>query len=391
MLVPAKLERIISALPRYRETLMELREIVLANTVMFGEITAPTFAEEGRIRFLQDRFTECALQNICTDEAGNGMAVVQGKTSERNILVVAHVDTVFPATVDHTVTVGKDSLTGPGIADNSLGLAVVASLPKILEKLGLHFNSNLVLLGTNRSLGHGNLAGLRFFLDNVRIPLHAAVCVEGIHLGRLSYSCLGLFRGEIVCRAPENTDREPSGSGTAINSLNKILAEILDIPIPSETRTSIVPGTLLAGAGFNTPPHKALLRLEVRSEKEGMVGKIKRRIVEIIDEIDAEDGIRAELKVIARRRPGSLASDHPIVESTRKIMEALGLEPVIAPSVGELAALIAKKIPSITLGITKGKNRNELDETIMIEPIFGGLAQLVAVLQAIDGGYHDEN
>lgn len=99
----------------------------------------------------------------------------------------------------------------------------------------------------------------------------------------------------------------------------------------------------------------------------------------------------AELKVIARRRSGSIASDHPIVKSTRKIMEALGLEPVVAPSVGVLSALIAKKIPSITLGITKGKNRNELDEAIMIEPIFSGLAQLVAVLQAIDGGSYDED
>ncbi len=391
MLAPAKLEPIISALPRYRETLTELREIVLANAVLFGEIAAPTFGEESRIRFLQDRFTECALQNICTDEAGNGMAIIQGKASRRNILVVAHVDSVFPAAVDHTVTVGQNFLTGPGIADNSLGLAVIASLSIILEKLGLHFDSNLVLLGTNRSLGHGNLAGLRFFLDNVKIPLHAAVCVEGIHLGRLSYSCLGLLRGEIVCRAPEETNMQSSGSGGAISSLNKILTKILAIPIQNETRTSIIPGTLLAGTGFNTPPHEALLRLEVRSEKEGVVGKIQKRIVEIIDEIDGENEIMAELKVIARRQPGSIASDHPIVKSTRKIMEALGVEPVIAPSVGELAALIAKKIPGITLGITRGKNRQELDETIMIEPIFSGLAQLVAVLQAIDGGSYDED
>ena len=389
MLAPAKIEPILSALPNYRKSLLELREIVLANAVMFGEIPAPTFAEENRIRFLQDRFTECSLQNISIGEAGNCSAILQGKTGERNILIVAHADTVFPESVNHTVTVGPDFLKGPSIADNSLGLAVIASLPNILDKLDIHLDSNLVLLGTNRSFGHGNLAGLRIFLNNIKRPLHAAVCVEGIHLGRLSYSCLGLLRAEIVCRPIEEMGR--GSSIGAIRGLNKILTHILEIPTSSDSNTSIIPATILAGTGFNTPPSQALLRLEVHSEKEGMVGKIQKQIGDIIKNVQTDGESRTELKVIARRRPGSIDSSHPIVESTRKIMEALGLEPVIAPSVGELAALIAKNIPSITLGITRGKNRHELDETIMIEPIFSGLAQLVAVLQAIDGGFDHEH
>jgi hypothetical protein len=41
------------------------------------------------------------------------------------------------------------------------------------------------------------------------------------------------------------------------------------------------------------------------------------------------------------------------------------------------------------LGITHGENLNKIDESIEIEPIYSGLAQLLGVLLAIDKGYCD--
>ena len=50
-----------------RDQLKNIREIILANLVMMGEIPAPTFEEEPRIRFFLDRFTEAGLDSISTD------------------------------------------------------------------------------------------------------------------------------------------------------------------------------------------------------------------------------------------------------------------------------------------------------------------------------------
>jgi hypothetical protein len=74
----------------------------------------------------------------------------------------------------------------------------------------------------------------------------------------------------------------------------------------------------------------------------------------------------------------------------RKILETLEVKPRIEPSVGELSQLIEKGIPSVTLGLTRGESKNELNESIDIRPIFGGIAQLIALLQSIDGGLCDE-
>ena len=72
-------------------------------------------------------------------------------------------------------------------------------------------------------------------------------------------------------------------------------------------------------------------------------------------------------------------------------MKSLEVKPIVAPSTGELAALIEQDIPGVTLGLTRGQNRHMFDEQVEIEPIFTGLAQLIAVLRALDGGIcHEE-
>lgn len=385
-----ELKTLLDKLPQYRDALRGLREIMLANAVMFGEIPAPTFAEEQRIRFLQDRFVESDLQNISTDELGNGIGILPGRTGERNILVSAHADTLYDASVDHTMSVEADRITGPGIADNALGLATVASLPVALDRLGIELDSNLILLGATRSLGRGDLAGLRFFLENSKIPVHAAVCVEGVHLGRLSYSCQGMLRAEITCTAPDRGDWQ-TGGDNAISAINQVITGLLAIRLPQQPKTSIILGSLSAGKGFTKTPLSATLRLEIRSDQAGMVGELLDELELIVGEISAETGVQANLQVFARRKPGGIGFDHRLVQSTRAIMQHLDIQPRIAPSVGDLSAVIAQGVPGITLGMTRGFSKNPGPESIEIEPMFSGIAQLIGVLQSIDQGVCDDD
>ncbi len=383
---------VLSKVEGYIQPLQKLREIVLANTVMCAEIAAPTFSEEKLGSFLCDRFTESELLNISTDEMGNATAVIPGSLGKdaKNILVAAHVDNIWPSSVDHTASVGASSISGAGVADNSLGAATIASLPFILQRLGIEPQHNIVLLGATQSMGRGNLAGLRFFVENATMPIDSALCIEGIELGRLSYTCLGMSRCEISLEAPEVKDWETRGHITSIGALSRIVQKILAIPLPSEPRTSIILGSLNAGSGFNVPPTNAYLRFEIRSEVPGMVTDVREQIEEIIKEANAEQRFQANLEILAHRRPGSVGFSHPLVKATRAIMENLGLKPKIAPSTSELSVLLENNIPSLTLGVTKGHHKHNVDESIEIEPIFTGLAQIVGVLQYIDGSLNHE-
>ncbi len=369
----------------------DLREMVLANAVMCGEIPSPTFEEGDLVRFLCDRFTEDGLGNISTDEMGNAAGILPGSDGRRQLLVVAHVDKIWDKTDDHTVTVGSETLSGRGIADNGLGVAALATLPAILEHLGIRLRSDLVLLGATRSFGKGDLGGLRFFLENNTRTFDSALCLEGMQLERLSYSCLGMLRGEIQVNLKSSSARHRPGSAGAIAALTRIVDGILAIQRPEKPSTEILLGSVEAGSAYNVAPRNARLRFEVRSESGEVVSRIADQIEEIIEEINAGHEASAELEVIARREPGDIGFSHPLVKSTRQIMEALGVQPALDPSMSELAALLDRGIPGLTIGLTRGENRHTPQETIEIEPLYTGLAQLVAVLVLLDNALSDSD
>lgn len=388
--MPKKSDSILKSIPRHREELTSLREILLANALMLGELPAPTYQEEARITFMGNRFTEEGLQNISIDEAGNGMAILPGSKGDNNILVCAHADTVFSAKTDHAMSVGPNSIQGPGIGDNSLGLAAVVTLPEILKRLNIELEDNLILLGCSRSLGHGDLGGMRFFLENNKLPIRAGVCVEGIQLGRLSYTSIGMLRGEIVVNVPSEYDWTKFGAAGAVVLLTKVVQRIMEIPIPMEPPTRILFGSLNAGTSFGTEPTTANLRFEIRSEKVGMAAQLRQQIEDIIAEVANASDTEIELSIIAQRTPAGLSYGHPMVRTMRRILKQIELKPHAEPSVGELSELISKGVPAVTLGLTRGQHKNEFKESIEIQPIFDGLAQLVALLQSIDGGFCDE-
>ncbi len=228
---------ILDHLPLFEQQVQELNEIVLANLVMISEIPSPTFEERRRVEFLLERFSEYQLQNTSTDEIGNALGILPGTEGDRNILVVAHMDTAFSVKIDHTVTIQPGYVLGAGIGDNSLGVATVATLPLILEQLGIRLRSNLILMGSARTLGKGNIEGIRFFLNNKDLLIDSGICVEGVKLGRLSYSSLGVVRGEINCRVPEEYDWSRFGASGAIVNINDVLNRIVEIPIPRRPRT----------------------------------------------------------------------------------------------------------------------------------------------------------
>ncbi|MEX1063573.1 MAG: M28 family peptidase, partial [Balneolaceae bacterium] len=169
------IDSVYERLPDIETSLKGMSEIILSNLVMIGEIPAPTFHEEKRVQFILKRFDEAGLTECSADEAGNGIGVLPGKEVDKSILVNAHADTVFPFGVDHTMQVSTDVVTGPGVADNSLGSALLTSLPYILEKLGIRLRHNLVLLAGVKSLGRGDLQGIRFFLDNNPFDIFSAI------------------------------------------------------------------------------------------------------------------------------------------------------------------------------------------------------------------------
>lgn len=370
---------------QYQAELQGVRQILYANVVMAAEIPAPTGGEQMLTRFLSDRFTESGLNDIAFDQAGNIAAVLPGRNPRRNLLLAAHVDKVWPESADHTVSVGVGKMKALGIADNALGVATLATLPLILERLNLRLESNLILLGTTKSFGRGDIGGIRFFLENTDREFAAALCLEGMNLGRLSFASLGMSRGEIVVeRKGEGTNPDTITTGVII-AMQEILGRMAVMNREAFPAVRILTGSVEAGSGYNVPPATGRICFEIRSEDAGKVAAMEKRLIATVAEVSAENAdISAAVEIIAHRRPGNLGSEHPLVAFARAAMEALGVDAKEEPSISELAALLHHRVPSLTLGLTRGSHRHAPDEMIELDPLFDGLAHLLVVLRHMD-------
>ncbi len=369
---------------RVRQLPLELerfRELLLANVIMFGEIPAPTFHEQERINLMEQRFTECGLQNCSIDEKGNGAAIIPGSEGGSTIMVAAHADTPFPASVDHTLTLEPDRIVGPGIADNSLGIAVLATLPTLLEGVGISFKSDILLLSSVKSLNEGNQEGLRFFLSNTKRPIAAALAVEGVQLGRLNYRSRASLGGEIFCVADKAYEEV-----SALDVLSQIIYRLRKIQLPEQSATRLILGYIEGGVTYKTPARKARLKFQLSSDSDQTIVDITEKIDSLIAELSKEYKANIDFNIIARTRYGGMDPKHFFVLQARRVLTTLGIHPGDNPYSSVVSGFVENEIPAMCIGITTGENLNYPDERIDISPIMKGVAQLIGLLMAIDGG-----
>jgi di/tripeptidase len=160
----------------------------------------------------------------------------------------------------------------------------------------------------------------------------------------------------------------------------------MEIPIPKEPKTKMTFGGLRCGSTFNTSPRRGSLRFEITSEDDDVLNDMDNQVNELCEQFSLETGTSVELEVVAKRENCGIPFTHPLVKTTRAIMHEAGITPNVDPSTGDLNTLIRAGHPGVTVGLTTAENLREENETVQLDPLYAGLAQLITLLQAIDLG-----
>ncbi len=370
-------------LPRIENVYKELQELILTNLVMINEQPAPSFKEASRSQIFCERVN--AANNLIQcgrDEMDNGVGILPGKNPDKNILVVSHLDTHFTETYDHKVSIQPQLVSGIGVADNGLGCAVNAALPVFFEKLDYQPNANIIFMGSTRSLGSGDLAGLQFFFDQGKRKIDYGICLEGLDLGRISHTSHGVLRGNITYKSrPERNSNEATG---AIYYLTEMINALLAYPLPSRPKTVISLTSIRAGHAFNRIATEGNLNLEIRGEDSAIIQNLSDFISDLADEYSSKTDAEITFQRLSLRLPGGIPYRSPLVRSTRNILEWLDVQPQIYPSRSELAAFIVRNIPAVTVGLTLGNNMDSSDEAVHINMLPKGICQLLLLLLKAD-------
>jgi acetylornithine deacetylase/succinyl-diaminopimelate desuccinylase-like protein len=379
-------------LPGFVDQIKEIQEVIISNILLIGQIPAPTHYEAARTTVFLERLSDAQADYCALADFNIPTGIIRGNPdgSRPPIFVVAHLDTFIGAEIDHNYVIAKNTITGPGILDNSVSVGVLASLPVICRHLNLKFESDIVLAGVPQSIGKGNLQGIKHLIDTWDGPVRGAVIMEGEKLGRLSYYSEGIIRGEITCNVTATNGWEHRYKPNAIIILNKVIDEILAMELPQRPLSRVIIGKINGGFKHGVIAYDARLGFEIQSDSEEMVRRMHAELKDIVSGIGHENHVSLKLNIISNLTPAKLSYRHPLVKSTVAVMKTLGLHPVTDSSESELSIFLARKIPAVTLGVTEGKNMHKENASMKITPMFTGIAQVLGVLMAIDSGICDE-
>jgi tripeptide aminopeptidase len=349
--------------------------------IAIQQIPAPTFQETRRADFVQARFSEEGLP-VERDAAGNVLACWYGAGRARPALVSAHLDTVFPSSVDLAIRREPGRILGPGLGDNSVGVAGLFGLLWRLRERKFIPPGDLWLVANVCEEGLGDLRGIRAVVDRFGSEPLAYLVLEGLALGQVYHRGLGVRRYRIRIRTAGGHSWIDYGKPSAIHELTGLSSRLTGLELPRLPRTSLNIGTIVGGLSVNTIASEASLELDLRSEGPQELERLVRAVEKLAQETEGP-GIAVSLEPIGQRPAGEIPANHPLVRRAVLSLQKQGLLPHLNIGSTDANLALSRGLPAVTIGLTTGGKAHTVHEFVNLTLLGKGLEQLAGLVQSL--------
>ncbi len=382
----------------------DLTTRLLDLAIAIQQIPAPTFHEAARAEFVRLRFADEGLADVEMDAAGNvyaclrsprstqpSLSSAEGAGVHRPLVVSAHLDTVFPSSVDlhferepepRAGTGTTARILAPGIGDDSLGVAGLFGLVWALRERSLTLPGDLWLVANVGEEGLGDLRGIRAVVDRFGATPLAYIVLEGMALGQVYHRGLGVRRYRITTRTSGGHSWIDYGRPSAIHELTALSTHIAALEPPRTPRTTLNIGIISGGSSVNTIAAEAMLELDLRSESDEALETLAGQ-VEQLARAAKKPGVEVNVEIIGRRPSGELPAEHPLVRLTQDCLREAGVEPHLNTGSTDANLPLSRGLPSVTIGLTTGGRAHTVQEYINLPPLEKGMDQLLRLVSRV--------
>jgi acetylornithine deacetylase/succinyl-diaminopimelate desuccinylase-like protein len=355
---------------------------VIELAIQIQQVPAPTFGEQKRAEFVQGLFLAEELKDVCIDKTGNVFARLHGNGSGKPVIVSAHLDTVFPMDVNLQVTRGMELIHGPGLGDNSLGVAALFGLLWSLRMREIQLPGDIWFVANVCEEGLGDLRGMKEVVDRFGGDVQAYLVLEGLALGHVYYRAVGVKRYRITARTSGGHSWSDYGQPSAVHELAKLVVALTSLELPSHPRTTMNVGKISGGTSVNVIASEASFDLDLRSEGRETLAALVSAADKLIHKAN-RIGASIEAQVIGQRPAGEISVNHPFVLLAKQCLREQGLEPGLISGSTDANVPLSKGYPAIVLGVTTGGGAHTIHEYINTPPITQGLEQLVKFVSKV--------
>ena len=357
-------------------------ERVLELAVQIQQIPAPTFHEQKRAAYVRDQFAAEGLDEVCIDETGNVLARWAGTGDAKPLIVSAHLDTVFPLDTSLQVSRGAEVVHGPGLGDNSLGVAALFGLLWYMRERGVRQSGDIWFVANVCEEGLGDLRGMKAVVERFGGDVLAYLVLEGLALGHVYHRAVGVKRYRVTARTPGGHSWSDYGQPSAVHELAKLVVELASLSLPTHPRTTMNVGKISGGTSVNVIASEASFDLDLRSEGQASLAALI-SVVERLIHNGNRPGVNIEAQVIGQRPAGEIAPNHLLVTLAVDSLREQGLDAGLISGSTDANVPLSKGYPAIVLGVTTGGSAHTVHEYIHTAPIAKGMEQLVSFVSRV--------
>jgi acetylornithine deacetylase/succinyl-diaminopimelate desuccinylase-like protein len=298
------------------------------------------------------------------------------------LIVSAHLDTVFPADTPLDCRREDDRVHGPGIGDNSLGVASLIGMLWRLRERGAVPAGDIWLVANVGEEGLGNLRGMKAVVNRFGGNVKAYLVIEGTALAHVYHRAIAVQRYRVTIHTAGGHSWSDYGQPSAIHELARIVTAMAGLPIPASPRSSLNVGLISGGTGVNVVAPEAKLDLDIRSESPEALEELSRRVHDIVQSA-ARDGVSSSMELTGERPAGQIAQDHPLVKLAEACLAEQGLKATFTSGSTDANIPLSRGYPALVLGVTTGGGAHTVQEYIDIPLIETGVEQLVQFVQRV--------
>ena len=349
--------------------------------IAIQQIPAPTFEEGERAEFVRGHFLEAGLQDVSVDEAGNVLARLPGAGAPP-LVVSAHLDTVFARGTNLRLTRDLERIHGPGIGDNSMGVAALLGLAWTLRERGTSLPGDVWLVANTGEEGLGNLRGMKAIVDRFAANVSSYLIIEGMALGHVYHRAVAVQRYRVSARTAGGHAWSDYGKPSAVHELAALTAKIASLQLPPMPRTTLNVGKIAGGTSINTVAAEASLELDMRSESPQALAELVSRVDALIETAN-RPGVRVEAESIGHRPGGSIPAEHPLIRLAVACSRAQGIEPSLIGGSTDANLPLSRGLPALVVGVTTGGGAHTLGEFVDVEPVARGMGALAEFVSKV--------
>jgi acetylornithine deacetylase/succinyl-diaminopimelate desuccinylase-like protein len=356
------------------------------------EIPAPPFHEEVRGRELKRLFDALGLHDVRIDRAGNVVGVRPGKSLHPNVVLAAHLDTVFPEGTDVKVTRDGGVLKGPGIGDDCRGLAVILSVARALNEAHVETPGTITFVADVGEEGLGDLRGMKeLFGATLRGQIDKFISVDGTGLG-LVHIGVGSNRYKVTFKGPGGHSYGAFGMANPIQAMGRAIAKIDAFEVPRDPKTTFNVGRVGGGTSVNAIPFEAWMEVDMRSADSASLKALDTKFHEALKQAVDEENQRwnnvgpvsVSAELVGVRPAGQTPKDSPIVQTALGVSRALDIAEVLREGSTDANVPMNLGIPAITIsGGGAGTGAHSINEAFDTKDSWRGTGRAVLLVVSL--------